>query len=120
MAEGTKMKLLDDKLLRHDEVLGDLTTTCRELNETQTRIRETLELILYRLTALERAPIRAPEGAFPAREGLLPNPIQKARARLPIPPPKWELPSFDRNKPKVWLRKCEKHFNLYRTAIIKG
>jgi len=101
MAEGTRMKLLDDKLLRHDEILGDLTTTCRELNETQTGIRGTLELILDRLTALERAPVRAPEGAFPVRDGLLPNPIQEARARLPIPPPKWELPSFDGNEPKV-------------------
>lgn len=49
MVEGTWMKLLDDKLLHHDEILGDLTTTCRELNETQAGIRGTLELILEQL-----------------------------------------------------------------------
>ncbi|KAH0729480.1 hypothetical protein KY290_000602 [Solanum tuberosum] len=103
MTEGTRMKLLDDKLLRHDEILGDLSTNCRELKETQAGIRGTLELILDRLTTLERAPVKAPECAFPVRDGLLPNPIHKASARFPIPPPKWELPSFEGNKPKEEL-----------------
>ena len=35
---------------------------------------------------------------------------------MPIPLPKRELPSFEGNKPKVWLRKCEKYFNKYKTA----
>ncbi|KAK4706963.1 hypothetical protein R3W88_033473 [Solanum pinnatisectum] len=59
--------------------------------------------MLDRLTILERVLVRAPEGAFPVRDGLLPNPIQKAKARLPIPPPKWELPSFKGNEPKEEL-----------------
>lgn len=107
------MKILDDKLLRHDEILGDLTTTCKELNEPQTGIRGTLELILDHLTALKRAPPRVPEGVPPGRDGLLPNPMLNSMNRLPIPPSKWELPSFEGAEPKVWLRKCETYFNLY-------
>lgn len=34
---------------------------------------------------------------------------------VPVPPPKWELPIFEGHEPKVWIRKCERYFNLYRT-----
>ncbi|KAF3677590.1 hypothetical protein FXO37_04739 [Capsicum annuum] len=49
---------LKEQLLRLDERL-------EELNKTQARIKGTLELIFYRLTALERAPQRAPEVVNP-------------------------------------------------------
>lgn len=34
---------------------------------------------------------------------------------VPIPVPKWELHCFEGHEPKVWIRKCERYFNLYKT-----
>lgn len=31
------------------------------------------------------------------------------------PSSKWELPSFEGHEPKLWISKCERYFNLYRT-----
>ncbi|OIT34482.1 hypothetical protein A4A49_57087 [Nicotiana attenuata] len=134
MAEGTRIKLMDEKLAKHDEVMEELTATCRELNETQTTIRGALEQIMDRLIVLEVAParvadnanpqgdrllpipVRAAENVNPLGDGLLPVPGLDARANRilgwPVPPPKWELPCFEGNEPKVWLRKCERYFKL--------
>lgn len=68
-----------------------------------------------RLTTLERSPARAPNKS----DGLLPLPAHEVRlnrhAGFPIPPPKWELPSFEGKEPNVWLRMCERYFSLYKT-----
>lgn len=81
----------------------------QELRNSQTGIQGTLELILDRLTNLERAPNRR-NGDQPLGDGLLPIPWQENRNNrgnmVPIPPPKWELPSFDGQEPKVWIRTC--------------
>ncbi|XP_060190417.1 uncharacterized protein LOC132619575 [Lycium barbarum] len=111
MAEGTRWKVTDDKLAKHDEVLTELLNSQQEMRATQTGIQGTLELILERLLALERAPAAQNGGG-----GLLPLPVQENRQnRNQTPPPKWELPSFEGHEPKVWIRKCERYFNLYRT-----
>ncbi|XP_059281037.1 uncharacterized protein LOC132034680 [Lycium ferocissimum] len=114
MAEGTRMYTMDDKLTQHEEVLNELTAGQQALQQTQRGIQGTLELILEWLTALERPQQRA-QG-----DGILPNPVQEVRVVKPqiaiqTPPPKWELPSFEGQDPKVWLRKYERYFKLYRT-----
>ncbi|XP_070016017.1 uncharacterized protein [Nicotiana sylvestris] len=105
---------MDDKLAKHDELLADVLSSQEEVRNTQTGIQGTLELILERLTALERAPAGLNNGG-----GLLPLPVVDNRQNRPqntvIPPPKWELPSFEGHEPKVWLRKCERYFKLYKT-----
>ncbi|KAG5590594.1 hypothetical protein H5410_041108 [Solanum commersonii] len=60
MAEGTRMKQLDEKLARHDEHLTKLLNNSQDVSNTQTGIQGTLELILNHLTVLERAPNKAP------------------------------------------------------------
>ncbi|OIT32972.1 hypothetical protein A4A49_14857 [Nicotiana attenuata] len=65
-------------------------------------IQGTLELILDRLTALEKPP------ANPNGGGLLPLPVQEDRpnrqAVFLVPPPKRELPSFEGQKPKARMQ----------------
>ncbi|KAH0646572.1 hypothetical protein KY284_034456 [Solanum tuberosum] len=117
MAEGTGMKQLDEKLARHDEHLTELLNNPQDVRNTQTRIQGTLELILNHLTVLERAPNKAPVEQQPVG-GLLPIPGDYRQNRLqvvPVPPPKWELRYFEGYDPKVWIPKCERYFNLYRT-----
>ncbi|XP_019251395.1 PREDICTED: uncharacterized protein LOC109230342 [Nicotiana attenuata] len=118
MAEGTRLKVMDDKLVRHKEVLNEVMATQEELRNTQNGIQGTLELILERLTNLERVPPRA-QGEGPQGDGLLPMPGQEMRHHRPpavqAPAPKWELPYFEGHEPKGWIRKCERYFNLYRT-----
>lgn len=74
-------------------MLAELTTEQQTLQQTQLGIQGSLELILDRLTALERPP------ANPNGGGLLPMPMLEARqnrqARFTVPPPKRELPSFE-------------------------
>ncbi|XP_019230960.1 PREDICTED: uncharacterized protein LOC109211833 [Nicotiana attenuata] len=118
MVEGTRLKVMDDKLVRHEEVLNEVVTTQETLRNTQTGIQGTLELILERLTNLERVPQRA-QGERPQGDGLLPMPGQEMRQLRPqtvqTPAPKWELPYFEGHEPKGWIRKCERYFNLYKT-----
>ncbi|KAG5598710.1 hypothetical protein H5410_030080 [Solanum commersonii] len=59
MAEGTRMKQLDEKRARHDEQLTNLLNNQQDVRNTQTGIQGTLELIFDRL-ALERDPNRVP------------------------------------------------------------
>ncbi|KAH0644743.1 hypothetical protein KY284_032627 [Solanum tuberosum] len=102
MAEGTRIKKLDEKLARHDEHLTELLNNQQDVRNTQTRIQGTLELILDHLTALERAPIEQQPGV-----GLLSIPADYRPNRLqvvPVRPPKWQLPSFEGHDPKVWIR----------------
>nr|XP_009760314.1 PREDICTED: uncharacterized protein LOC104212668 [Nicotiana sylvestris] len=109
---------MDDKLVRHEEVLNEVMTTQEELCSTQNGIQGTLELILERLTNLERVPQRA-HGERTQGDGLLPILGQEIRQHRPptvqAPAPKWELPYFEGHEPKGWIRKCERYFNLYRT-----
>ncbi|KAH0705262.1 hypothetical protein KY290_012090 [Solanum tuberosum] len=119
MADGTRARMVDERLARHDEALTEVLANQQlEIRNTHTGIQETLELILDRLTTLERVPNRA-HGEHQQGDGILPNPAQEQRPNrlqmVPIPHPKGELPSFEGYKPKVWLRKCERYFNLYRT-----
>ncbi|PHU04243.1 hypothetical protein BC332_25065 [Capsicum chinense] len=118
MAEGTRSKVVEDQVARHEEIFAELVNQQQELRNSQTGIQGTLELILDRLTNLERAPNRR-NGDQPLGDGLLPIPWQENRNNrgnmVPIPPRKWELPSFDGQEPKVWIRTCERYFNLYRT-----
>ncbi|PHT61706.1 hypothetical protein T459_34428 [Capsicum annuum] len=112
MAEGTRWKLTDEKLARHDEMLADLLNSQQEVKNIQVGIQGILELILDRLGALERGPAGQNIGI-----GLLSNPAQDVRKRhppTPILPPKWELPQFEGHEPKVWIRKCERYFMQYR------
>jgi len=112
MAEGTRWKVTEDKLTRHEEILTNLLSSQQEARNTQIGIQGTLELILDRLGALERAPAGQNIGG-----GLLPIPAQDNRNRpqqTPILPPRWELPSFEGQEPKVWIRKCEKYFDQYK------
>ncbi|KAH0687145.1 hypothetical protein KY284_017698 [Solanum tuberosum] len=98
MAEGTRWKVTEDKLTRHEEILTDLLSSQQEARNIQVGIQGTLELILDRLGALEKAPAGPNIGG-----GLLPNPAQDNRNRPqqpPILPPKWELPSFEGEEPK--------------------
>lgn len=68
---------------------------------------------------MERALSRAPVEQQPSG-GLLTFPVQDYRQPrlqvVPVPPPKWELPSFEGYDPKVWILKCERYLNLYRTS----
>lgn len=70
------------------------------------------------MIALETLPNRA-QGENRHGNGQLPLPVQEVRQNRnrvdPIPPPKWELPSFEGHEPKVWIRTCERYFSLYRT-----
>ncbi|XP_075083577.1 uncharacterized protein LOC142167313 [Nicotiana tabacum] len=59
MAKGTRLKLMDDKLVRHDGILEQVLTSQQEFRDTQTGIQGTPVLILDRLTTLERLPNRA-------------------------------------------------------------
>ncbi|KAG5628499.1 hypothetical protein H5410_000216 [Solanum commersonii] len=56
MAEGTRWNVTEDKLTHHEEILTDLLSSQQEARNTQIGIQGTLELILQRLDALERAP----------------------------------------------------------------
>ncbi|XP_047258999.1 uncharacterized protein LOC124891240 [Capsicum annuum] len=99
MAEGTRWKLTDEKLARHDEMLADLLNSQQEVKNIQVGIQGILELILDRLGALERGPAGQNIGI-----GLLSNPAQDVRKRhppTPILPPKWELPQFEGHEPKL-------------------
>ncbi|KAH0672946.1 hypothetical protein KY290_025229 [Solanum tuberosum] len=112
MVEGTRWKVTEYKLTRHEEILTDLLSSQQVARNTQVGIQGTLELILDRLGALEKALV-GPN----IRGGLLPNAAQDNRNRPQQPPiesPKWELPSFEGEEPKVWIRKCEKYFEQYR------
>ncbi|KAH0671271.1 hypothetical protein KY285_023835 [Solanum tuberosum] len=98
MAEGTRWKVTEDKLTRHEEILIDLLSSQQEALYTQVGIQRTLELILDRLGALEKVLAGPNIGG-----GLLPNQAQDNRNRPqqpPIQPPKWELPSFEGEEPK--------------------
>ncbi|XP_070033018.1 uncharacterized protein [Nicotiana tomentosiformis] len=118
MVDGTRSKVVDDRLNQHDEVLEEMLSNQQAFRTMQTGIQGILELILERLTTLERVPNRD-VGDQPQGDGLLPISAQDMRLNkiqlVPIPPPKWELPSFEGYEPKVWIRKCERYFNLYRT-----
>lgn len=114
MAEGARMKLVDEKLAKHDKAMEELTATCKGLNETRMDIRRALRQIMDRLTALEEAPARVADNANSLGYRLLPRPVRAAENvnplgnRLlpapgydtttkrilgwPIPLPKWELP----------------------------
>lgn len=104
MAEGTRLKLVDEKLLRHDEILELVLTSQQEFCDIQTGIQGTLELILDRLTTLERLPNRA-QGDNCQGDRLLPLLIQEMRSNInqivTDPPSIWELPSFEGHEPKV-------------------
>lgn len=50
------MKLLDEKLICHDEQLTNMLNNQQDVHNTQTGIQGTLELILDQLTALEKSP----------------------------------------------------------------
>ncbi|XP_060179349.1 uncharacterized protein LOC132609393 [Lycium barbarum] len=84
MADGTRMQTMDARINRHEEVLVELTIGQQTLQQTQLDIQGTLELILNRLTALER-----PQ-ADPNRGGLLPIPTAEVRPNrevgFPVPP----------------------------------
>lgn len=110
------LETTEERLAKHDEILKDVLASQQEVRNIHTGIQGTLELIFDRLGALERAPVGQVHGG-----GLLPAPVpaQENRANrmqmVPISPPKWELPSFEGQDPKVWVRKCERYFSLYRT-----
>ena len=92
MAEGTRWKITEDKLTRHDEMLADLLNSQEEVRHTQTGIQGTLDLILERLGVLERAQVVSNVGA-----GLLPIPNVDNRNRAQpnaVTLPRWELPYF--------------------------
>ena len=76
MAEGTRWKVTEDKLTRHEEILTDLLSSQQEARNTQIGIQGTLKLILERLGALERAHAGQNIGG-----GLLPIPAQDNRNR---------------------------------------
>lgn len=69
---------MDDKLVRHNEVLNEVLSTHEELRNTQTKIHGNLELILDRLTILERSPQQV-QGDRPQGDGLLSLPGQELR-----------------------------------------
>ncbi|PHT87697.1 hypothetical protein T459_09803 [Capsicum annuum] len=72
MAEGTRFKLVDHRLSRHDKILNELLTNQQEVRNIQIGIQGTLELLLDRLTALERVPNRA-QGEHQQGDVILPN-----------------------------------------------
>ena len=114
MAEGTRWKITEDKLTRHDEMLADLLNSQEEVRHTQTGIQGTLDLILERLGVLERAQVVSNVGA-----GLLPIPNVDNRNRAQpnaVTLPRWELPCFAGQEPKVWIRKCDRFFTQYRVG----
>lgn len=76
MVEGTRLKVMDDKLAKHDKVLNEVLTSQKELCNTQTGIQGTLQLILDTLTTLERVPQRA-QGDQPQGDRLLPIQARK-------------------------------------------
>lgn len=118
MVDGTTSRTLEDRLARHDETLNELLANQQEIQNTHIGIQGTLELIMYHLKTLERPPNRA-QGEQQQGDEILPNTTQENRQNrlqiVPIPPPQWELPSFEDHEPKVWLRKCERYFYIYRT-----
>ena len=108
MAEGTRWKITEDKIARHDEMLSDLLNSQEEVCNAQTGIQGALDLILERLGVLERALVVPNVGA-----GLVPTPNGDNRNRVQpnaVTLPRWELPSFAGQEPKVWIRKCERFF----------
>ncbi|KAH0720051.1 hypothetical protein KY290_006530 [Solanum tuberosum] len=119
MADGTRFKSMDDRLNRHEETIERLANSNRDISETQVGIRGALEQIVERLTALEMRPVAA-DLNISQGDVILPIPGQEHRnlrhQGILIHPPKWEFPSFEGHQPKVWLRKCERYFNLHRTA----
>ncbi|XP_070055604.1 uncharacterized protein [Nicotiana tomentosiformis] len=103
MVDGTRSKVVDDRLTQHDEVLEEVLNSQQAFRTTQTGIQGTLKLILERLTLLERVPNIA-GGNQPQEDELLPIPARDMRLNklqmVPIPPPKWELPSYKGYEPK--------------------
>ena len=77
MAEGTRWKITEDKIARHDEMLSDLLNSQEEVCNAQAGIQGALDLILERLGVLERAPVVPNVGA-----GLLPIPNGDNRNRF--------------------------------------
>ena len=78
MVEGTRSKVMEDKLSRHEEVLAEVVRHQLEICDSQIRIQGTLELILDRLMNLERTPNRR-NGDQQQGDGLLPFPGQENR-----------------------------------------
>ena len=108
MAEGTRWKITEDKIARHDEMLSDLLNSQEEVCNAQTGIQGALDLILERLGVLERALVVPNVGA-----GLVPTPNGDNRNRVQpnaVTLLRWELPGFAGQEPKVWIRKCERFF----------
>ncbi|PHT86597.1 hypothetical protein T459_08703 [Capsicum annuum] len=56
MAEGTRMRLMDEKLAQRDDLLLELRAGQQTLTATQTGIQGTLELLLEQIHAMERGP----------------------------------------------------------------
>ncbi|OIS99338.1 putative mitochondrial protein [Nicotiana attenuata] len=124
MVERTRLKVMDDKLVRHDEILNEVLTTQEKLRNTQTGIQGTLELILERLTNLERVPQRA-QGDRPQGDRLLPISGQELRKHMPqavhAPSSKWELPYFEGHEPKELMGDIVEEFNkLSQVGSVDG
>lgn len=104
------MRIMDEKLAQYDELLLELRNGQQTLTATQHGIQGTLELLLKCINAMGRGQSRG--------DGILPLQVQDGRPARPnqmhVPTPKWELPSFEGSNPKVWVRKCQRYFNLYR------
>ena len=108
MAESTKMRSMDDKLAQHDELLIEFRNGQQPLTTTYHGIRSTLELLLERINVMKHGQARG--------DRIIP--LSDARSARPnlihVPTPKRELSSFEGFNPKVWICKCERHFNIYR------
>ncbi|OIT20411.1 hypothetical protein A4A49_38895 [Nicotiana attenuata] len=89
MVEETRLKVMDDKLVKHDEILNEVLTSQEELQYSN----------------WDTGYLRV-------------NPREELRQNRPqavqTPTLKWELPYFEGHEPKVWIQKCERYFNLYK------
>ncbi|KAH0658679.1 hypothetical protein KY285_027217 [Solanum tuberosum] len=109
---------MHEKLHQRDQLLYGIVEQQRGMCATQTGIQGTLELILDMFKNLERRPPRGQRVLFREVMGSCQYLVLMVglldHQWLPPPPPKWELPYFEGQDPKVWIQKCERYFHLHR------